>query len=191
MPSPPAPGPDEALVHPIAVATCDLDGALALGRSPFPLPLHFGHECVADVLEVGDQVAEVSTGQRVVVPFQISCGRCPRCAAGLTGSCTAVPPISMYGFGIGGGHWAGCSPTCWPCPMPTPCGPSAVRDRPGARAASVADNVSDAYRHIAPHLPTLLERDPDAAVLLNAGATTRSLLSPSVPLYAGPSRRSH
>src|SRR6266702_185126 len=105
--APPPPGPYGALVRPIAAATCDLDRPLALGATMFPLPLHLGHECVAEVLAVGDQVTGVQTGQRVVVPFQISCGACGPCAAGLTGSCSAVPPISMYGFGLGGGHWGG------------------------------------------------------------------------------------
>jgi alcohol dehydrogenase len=35
----------------------------------------------------------------VVVPFQISCGACARCRAGLTGNCESVPVRSMYGFG--------------------------------------------------------------------------------------------
>lgn len=107
VPSPPLPGPDGALVHPIAVATCDLDRAVVLGHSPFPLPLHFGHECVAEVVQVGDQVTDFRPGQRVVVPFQISCGRCRHCQTGHTGSCVTVPPLSMYGFGVGGGHWGG------------------------------------------------------------------------------------
>jgi alcohol dehydrogenase len=52
-------------------------------------------------------------------------------------------------------------------------------------AASVADNVCDGYRHIAPFLPDLLGRDPDAEVLIVAGVTRRPMFSPSIPLYAG------
>jgi alcohol dehydrogenase len=52
-------------------------------------------------------------------------------------------------------------------------------------AASVADNVCDGYRHIAPFLPDLLRRDPDAEVLIVAGVTRRPVFSPSIPLYAG------
>jgi D-arabinose 1-dehydrogenase-like Zn-dependent alcohol dehydrogenase len=81
--------------------------SLALGGTPFLLPLHFGHECVAEVLSVGERVATVKPGDRVVVPFQISCGSCGACRAGLTANCEAVPPVSMYGFGVGGGHWGG------------------------------------------------------------------------------------
>jgi alcohol dehydrogenase len=50
-------------------------------------------------------------------------------------------------------------------------------------AASVADNICDAYRHIAPHLPELLARDPDSEVLVLAAPSTRSLFSASTPLF--------
>ena len=101
-----APGPPVPLganVRPLAMATCDLDRPLMLGATPFPLPLQLGHECVAEVIAVGGEVRTVAPGQRVVVPFQISCGTCPPCLAGRTGNCAAVPPASMYGFGIAGG----------------------------------------------------------------------------------------
>jgi alcohol dehydrogenase len=106
-PAPPPPGPKEAIVHPIAVATCDLDRAIMLGRTPFPMPFHYGHESIAEVVEVGAEVERVKVGERVVVPFQINCGECAACRAGLTGNCLAVPPLSMYGFGVAGGHWGG------------------------------------------------------------------------------------
>jgi alcohol dehydrogenase len=185
VPVPAAPGPDAALVHPIAVATCDLDRALARGATPFPLPLHFGHECVAEVLEAGERVSTVGPGDRVVVPFQISCGRCRRCRAGLTANCESVPPLSMYGFGVGGGHWGGV--ICDQLAVPYADGmlvqlPDGVEP---ANAVSVADNVSDAYRHIGPHLSRLLARDPSSALLIVGATRPRSALSGSVPLYAG------
>jgi alcohol dehydrogenase len=185
LPSPPPPRPDAAVVHPVAVATCDLDRALALGTTPFPLPLHLGHECVAEVLSVGDQVATVRPGQRVVVPFQISCGGCAPCRAGLTANCASVPPLSMYGFGVGGGHWGGALADQLTVPyadgmlVPLPAGIDA------AAAASVADNVCDGYRHVAPHLPSLLERDPDTTVLIVAAVGRRPRFSGSIALYAG------
>jgi alcohol dehydrogenase len=182
---PRSPGPKGAIVHPIAVATCDLDRALALGKTPFALPLHFGHECVAEVLSVGEQVTSIRVGQRVVVPFQINCGECRACKADLPGNCTGVPPLSMYGFGIGGGHWGGAYSDQLAVPfadamlVPLPDGIDPVA------AASVADNVSDGWRHIGPHLPKLLERDPDAAVLIVGSVKRRSMFSPSLGLYAG------
>lgn len=185
VPTPPSPGPLGALVRPIAVATCDLDRALALGGTPFPLPFRIGHECIAEVEWIGDQVMRVRPGQRVVVPFQISCGSCLPCLTGRTGNCATVPPISMYGFGVGGGHWGGAFSDRLAVPyadamlvaLPDGLDPEA--------AASVADNVCDGYRHIAPHLGKLLDRDRDAEVLIVAGVTRRPVFSASIPLYAG------
>ena len=73
-------------------STCDLDCGIALGATQFALPLHLGHECVADVLSVGERVSTVKPGDRVIVPFQINCGACAPCRAGRTGSCDARAP---------------------------------------------------------------------------------------------------
>src|ERR1700676_5608130 len=175
-PSPPAPGPDAAIVHPIAASTCDLDCPLALGATQLPLPLHLGHECVAEVLDVGERVETVKPGQRVIVPFQISWGSCPACRTGHTGSCVSVPPVSMYGFGLAGGHWGGAFSDRLAVPyadamlVPRPAGidPTAACGR--------ADNVCDAYRHVAPHLPSLLERNADAEVLIVSALGSDSML---------------
>ncbi|MCA0154684.1 alcohol dehydrogenase catalytic domain-containing protein [Tsukamurella sp. M9C] len=185
VPAPPPPGPGAAVVRPIAVASCDLDRAMALGSTPFPLPFHFGHECVAEVVDVGEGVTTVRPGDRVVVPFQISCGACRSCAAGLTANCLRVPPISMYGFGVVGGHWGGALSDLLTVPfadgmlVPLPDGVDPVA------AASVADNVVDCYRGVAPHLPGLLARDPDADVLILSEIGRRPPISASVALYAG------
>jgi alcohol dehydrogenase len=112
-PVPAVPGPGGAVVMPLAMATCDLDRPVGLGATPFPLPLHFGHECVGEVLAVGESVRLVRPGDRVAVPFQISCGTCPACRNRLTGNCRSVPPISMYGFGVAGGAWGGVFPAVW------------------------------------------------------------------------------
>jgi alcohol dehydrogenase len=172
-------------VHPIAVATCDLDRQLLLGATPFLLPLHFGHECVAEVLAVGEGVASVRPGQRVVVPFQISCGACRACREGRTGNCLTVPPISMYGFGVGGGHWGGAVSDELLVPFADAMLVGLPEGIEPAAAASVADNVADAYRHIAPHLPALLDPDPDTDVLIVGAIAGPAVTSASVPLYAG------
>jgi alcohol dehydrogenase len=163
---PTLPGPRGALVRPIAVATCDADRAMMLGRSIFPLPLHLGHECTAEVVEVGEAVATVQVGDRVVVPFQISCGQCAACRRGHPASCLSVPPTSMYGFGIAGGLWGGALADLMAVPfadamlVPLPSGVDP------AAAAGVADNISDCYRQVAPHLPGLLAADPNAETLI-------------------------
>jgi len=131
-------------------------------------------------------VTTVEPGQRVAVPFQISCGHCAPCRAGATSNCASVPPISMYGFGVGGGHWGGALADqargvpfadAMLVPLPDSVDPIA--------AASLSDTICDGYRHIGPYLPALLERDPDTEVLIIAGLNPRTIYSGSVPLYAG------
>jgi alcohol dehydrogenase len=185
VPAPPASGPRGAIVHPIAASTCDLDCPIMLGRTLFALPLHLGHECIAEVLAVGERVMNVKPGDRVVVPFQINCGICPACRTGRTGNCASVPPVSMYGMGVLAGHWGGAFSEELAVPyadamlVPLPEGVDPVA------AASAADNICDAYRHIALHLPKLLREDADAEVLILAALSPRFAFSASVPLYTG------
>jgi alcohol dehydrogenase len=185
VPVPAPPGPDGAIVHPIACSTCDLDCGIALGATQFALPLHLGHECVADVLAVGERVSAIKPGDRVIVPFQINCGACTPCRAGRTGSCTSVPPASMYGMGLAGGLWGGAFADQLPVPYADAMLVALPEGIDPIAAASVADNVCDAYRHIAPHLPALLEEDPDAEVLIVAATNPRTPFSSSAPLYTG------
>jgi threonine dehydrogenase-like Zn-dependent dehydrogenase len=46
-----------------------------------------GHESIGIVEEVGTAVRELSPGDRVVVPFQVTCGRCFMCEHGLFSQC--------------------------------------------------------------------------------------------------------
>jgi alcohol dehydrogenase len=91
----------------------------------------------------------------------------------------------MYGFGVGGGHWGGAASDQLGVPyadamlVPLPDGIEP------AAAASVADNVCDGYRHVAPYASELLARDPDAEMLIVAGISRRPVLSASITLYAG------
>ncbi len=181
----PALEPAAAVVRPVAVATCDLDRPVLLGRSPFPLPLQIGHEAIAEVVDVGDEVREIKVGDRVVVPFQISCGDCSACRGGRTGNCTGVPPLSMYGFGIGGGNWGGAVTDelyvpyadAMLVPLPANVDP--------ARVAGVADSVCDGYRHVAPHLPTMLAERGQFPVRIMAAQDGASTHSPSSAMIAG------
>lgn len=51
-----------------------------------------GHEPMGVVVEVGRDVRRVKKGDRVVVPFTISCGSCFFCAKGLTAACDTTNP---------------------------------------------------------------------------------------------------
>jgi alcohol dehydrogenase len=169
---------------PLAMATCDLDRPVGLGATPFPLPLHFGHECVGEVLAVGEAVRMVRPGDRVAVPFQISCGACPACRNRLTGNCRSVPPISMYGFGVAGGAWGGVFSEQVAVPyadamlVPLPAGVDPVA------VASVADTLSDAYRHIGPYVERIRRHPEGPGIILFGAMRRRSIFGASVPLYA-------
>jgi alcohol dehydrogenase len=150
VPDPQLESDRDALVKPVAVAACDLDARIISGEAPIPGPIALGHEVVAEVVDAGD-AAGAAPGDRVVVPFQISCGDCPRCKAGQTGMCETVPRRSMYGFGaLGGMNWGGALSDLIRVPfadhmlVPLPAGvdPTAV--------ASGSDNLPDAWRTIAP-----------------------------------------
>ena len=174
-----APEPDltseaDALVRPLAVATCDLDGPMVAGEVPYPTPIAMGHEGVADVVAVGRDVTSVRPGDRVVVPFQISCGDCGRCRAGLTGDCENVPRTSMFGFGALGGHWGGFLSDL----VRVPYADAMLVPLPEAAdpldAASASDNIPDAWRTVAPQLAAR----PGADVLILGGGAR------SIGLYA-------
>lgn len=160
-----------ALVRPLAVATCDLDALIVSGRSPFAPPFPLGHECVAEVVDLGDGVASLAPGQLVSVPFRISCGQCASCRRGRTGNCTEVAFMSTYGFGPAVQWWGGFLSDAVLVPyaehmlVPLPPGlePTAV--------ASASDNISDAWRTVAP----ALAREPGAPVLVVGGQAPGSI----------------
>src|ERR1700730_12008862 len=181
-------GPDGAIVRPVAVAPCHLAVAVLAGRSPLAGPYPFGHEGVADVVEVGGNVATVAPGDRVVVPFQISCGACRPCARGRTGNCAAHPRMSTYGLGtMGGLEWGGLLADLVSVPHADA---MLVRLPAGVRpvaGASASDNTPDAWRTVGPQLAS----DPGAEVLVvggNAGPNSIGLYAAGLAIALGASR---
>src|SRR5258705_11099654 len=87
VPAPRLEDPGDALVRPLAVSRCDIDLPYVTGLLPPPRTFALGHECVGEVTATGDAVTTVRVGDRVIVPFQISCGACGRCKLGVTGRC--------------------------------------------------------------------------------------------------------
>ena len=58
-----------------------------------------GHEFMGEVVEVGRDVKRLKVGDRVVVPFPISCGRCWYCKQGFFGACDNSNPNARDGGG--------------------------------------------------------------------------------------------
>ncbi|MFC9293697.1 zinc-dependent alcohol dehydrogenase [Streptomyces sp. NPDC057011] len=57
-----------------------------------------GHEAMGVVEEVGSEVSALRPGDRVVIPFNISCGRCFMCDRGLQSQCETTQ-VHAYGKG--------------------------------------------------------------------------------------------
>jgi threonine dehydrogenase-like Zn-dependent dehydrogenase len=152
----------EAIVEPLAVATCDLDQTIVEGRSPFQGPFALGHEMIARVVDVGDAATVARPGDRVAVPFQISCGECANCVRGHSSACERG---GMYGIGEAGGNFGGVLSDLVRIPFADAMLIKLPLGIDPAAAASAPDNVSDAWRAIVPPL----QRHPEGRVLILAG----------------------
>ena len=66
----PEPGPYDALCRPIAAAPCssDIHNAFEIGSPKLMYGRILGHEAVAEIVKVGDQVADFKEGDRILVP---------------------------------------------------------------------------------------------------------------------------
>jgi threonine dehydrogenase-like Zn-dependent dehydrogenase len=200
-PDPVLQAPSDAIVRPIVVSRCDGDTlpvhrrvsrALQLGLKagvidpavghicgavPFAGPFAIGHECIADIVAVGAAVTARSVGDRVVVPWSVSCGECAACRDGLTSKCattTADRVLAAYGFGPACGPYGGMVSDLLRVPfadhmlVPLPAGLDPLR------VAAASDNLADAWRTVVPHL----RRRPGARVLIVGGGAR------SIGLYA-------
>ncbi len=96
----------DAIVRPVASTTCDLDVMIIRGQTPFQGPFDIGHECIAEVVEMGDGARRFFPGQLVIVSWHISCGSCHRCVRGLPNTCAHHPRGAMFGMSVGG-EWGG------------------------------------------------------------------------------------
>lgn len=68
-------------------AICGSDLHPYEGREPAAAGVVPGHEAVGEVVDVGPDVRSFRRGDRVLVPFSTSCGRCDACGAGLSARC--------------------------------------------------------------------------------------------------------
>ncbi|WP_338748619.1 glutathione-independent formaldehyde dehydrogenase [Janibacter alittae] len=103
--------PTDVLVRITATNICGSDLHMYEGRTDFETGRTFGHENMGEVIEVGDGVDKVKVGERVVLPFNISCGFCKNCERGFTNYCLTTQPDpaaagAAYGFAAMG-PWAG------------------------------------------------------------------------------------
>ena len=178
VPEPQITAPEQALVRPLMVACCDLDVAVSRGRLPLPPGYAVGHEGLAEVVAIGDDVQGVRVGDRVVVPFQINCGTCRECRRGVTGSCGSLPLMAMYGMapiaGLdGGGFMSDLVLVPYADAMLIPF-PDAVDP---ISIASLSDNIPDGWRTVGPFNDELDRLDPVDRRVLVVGRLSIGLYS--------------
>lgn len=95
--------PNDAVIRVERAAICGSDLHLYHGMMPDTRVGHtFGHEFIGVVEQIGSSVETLSVGDRVLVPFHISCGTCWFCARGLFTNCHNVNPNATAVGGIFG-----------------------------------------------------------------------------------------
>nr|AAA65728.1 alcohol dehydrogenase 3 [Methylobacter marinus] len=93
VPDPIIVDPTDAIVKITATAICGSDLHLYDGYMPtMESGDILGHEPMGEVVEVGSEVTSLKTGDRVVVPFTISCGHCFFCEKTLYSCCDTSNP---------------------------------------------------------------------------------------------------
>lgn len=101
---------NDAIVRVVRSCICGSDLHLYHGMVPDTrVGTTFGHEFVGVVEEIGETVQNLKVGDKVIVPFHISCGTCVFCKQGLYSNChesnseaTAVGGIFGYSHTAGG-----------------------------------------------------------------------------------------
>jgi len=129
VPDPKILNPRDAIIRVTLTAICGSDLHLYDGYIPTMQKGDIlGHEFMGEVVETGKEVHNLHKGDRVVVPFPISCGRCYYCRHDLWSLCDNSNPNAwlaekLYGYsGAGlygyshlyGGYAAGRTPASTP-----------------------------------------------------------------------------
>ncbi len=88
VPDPRIEEPGDAVVRITSSAICGSDLHLYEGLGTVPSPGDvLGHEALGVVEEVGAEAGDLAPGDRVVIPFQVCCGRCWMCRHDLQSQC--------------------------------------------------------------------------------------------------------
>ena len=101
--------PEDAIVRVLRSCICGSDLHLYHGLVPDTrVGSTFGHEFIGVVEEIGSGVQKLKVGDKVLVPFNIACGKCAFCKQELFGNCHESNPEATAVGGIYGySHTAG------------------------------------------------------------------------------------
>lgn len=100
-PKPKLKSPTDALLRVTTSGICGSDLHMYDGRTPLEEGTVVGHEIMGVIDEVGEAVRSIKRGDRVVLPFNISCGFCFNCHRGHTEACLTMnpeAPHAAYGY---------------------------------------------------------------------------------------------
>ena len=93
----------DVLVKVSSTNICGSDLHMYEGRTNVEPGKVLGHENLGEVIETGSAVYRVKVGDKVCLPFNISCGFCKNCERGFTGFCLTVNPGTAGGaYGYAG-----------------------------------------------------------------------------------------
>jgi threonine dehydrogenase-like Zn-dependent dehydrogenase len=99
VPDPEIKDPTDIIVRITSTGLCGSDLHLYTVLAPFlDAGDVLGHEPMGVVQEVGSEVTELQVGDRVVIPFNVSCGDCWMCGHGLHSQCETTQ-VREYGTG--------------------------------------------------------------------------------------------
>ena len=108
---------DQVLIEPIRVGICGSDVSLFSGhRTPSAYPLLLGHEAVGHVRAVGDNAAQFSIGQRVIVEPNYPCGACAYCRSGRGNICPNKKSLGVTISGCFADQFVAPAEFVWPVP---------------------------------------------------------------------------
>ncbi|HVS79070.1 MAG TPA: glutathione-independent formaldehyde dehydrogenase [Candidatus Saccharimonadales bacterium] len=91
----------DAILKATSTAICGSDLHMYDGRTTVDEGTVLGHEIMGVIEEVGDAVSQLKPGDRVVLPFNIACGKCFNCVRGFTNACLTMnpeAPSAAYGY---------------------------------------------------------------------------------------------
>jgi threonine dehydrogenase-like Zn-dependent dehydrogenase len=99
VPDPTIEHPTDAIIKVTSSGVCGSDLHLYEVLGPYlDAGDILGHEPMGIVQEVGSEVRNIAPGDRVVVPFNVSCGHCYMCDKGLQSQCETTQ-VREYGTG--------------------------------------------------------------------------------------------
>lgn len=100
MPDPKIEEPRDVIIRVTSTNICGSDLHMYEGRTSLEQGRIIGHENLGVVVECGSAVRSLKKGDRVCVPFNVSCGFCKNCERGYTAACLTMNP-GKAGAGYG------------------------------------------------------------------------------------------